>query len=149
MSAGISLRAALHDGFAIDTDPDRLDLERVHAWLSTDAYWALGRDRDVVRRAAAASVNFGVYAPDGAQVGYARLVTDGATFGWLCDVYIAPEARGRGIGTALAQAIVAAVQPLGMKRLMLATADAHGVYEQAGFVLHPDPQQLMVLTPQP
>ena len=89
----------------VDTDHGRLDLERVHRWLSTDAYWALGRSRDFVERAAAASVNFGVYGPDGAQVGYARVVTDGVAFGWLCDVYVAREVRGRGLGVALSRTV--------------------------------------------
>ncbi|WP_306231739.1 GNAT family N-acetyltransferase [Agrococcus beijingensis] len=139
------LQRALLDGYVVDTDPARLDVERIHTWLSTDAYWALGRHVDVVRRAIAGSVSFGVYAADGAQVGYARLVTDGATFGWLCDVYIDRSARGLGLGSALARAIVDAVRPLQLKRLMLATADAHEIYLQAGFVLHPNPEQVMVL----
>ncbi|GEK78973.1 GNAT family N-acetyltransferase [Agrococcus baldri] len=139
-------RMPLHDGFEIDTDAARLDVERVHGWLSTDAYWAIGRPIEVVRRAIDASLSFGVYDAAGAQVGYARLVTDGVTFGWLCDVYIAREARGHGLGSALAQAIVDAVEPLGIRRLLLATLDAHGVYAKAGFVVHPDPEQLMVLT---
>lgn len=142
----LALRRELHDGFLIDTDPARLDVERIHAWLSSDAYWALDRPIEVVRRALAGSVSFGVYAPDGAQVGYARLVTDGATFGWLCDVYIDRSARGRGLGSALALAIVEAVEPLGMQRLMLATADAHEIYRQAGFEVHTNPEQVMVRT---
>ncbi len=135
----------LADGFEIDTDRDRLDLERVHRWLSTDAFWAIGRSFDVVQRASAASVNFGVYDPTGAQVGYARLVTDGVTFGWLCDVYVAPEARGRGLGKALASAVVDATRPLGLKRLMLSTLDAHELYARVGFQRFPDPDRLMVI----
>jgi GNAT superfamily N-acetyltransferase len=145
----IALQRELLDGYVVDTDPARLDVERIHAWLSTDAYWAMGRSVDVVRRAIAGSVSFGVYAADGAQVGFARLVTDGATFGWLCDVYIDRSARGLGLGSALAQAIVDAVSPLELKRLMLATADAHEVYVRAGFVAHPNPEQLMVRTTGP
>lgn len=141
----IELRRKLLDGLVVDIDPTRLDLEQVHEWLSTDAYWAIGRPIEAVRRAVAGSVSFGVYAADGKQVGYARLVTDGATFGWLCDVYIDRAARGRGIGTALALAIVDAVRPLGMKRLMLSTGDAHDVYAKAGFVVHPNPEQIMLL----
>ena len=75
------VRVELPGGFVVDTDRGRLDLERVHRWLSTDAYWALGRSREFVERAAAASVNFGVYGPGGAQVGYARVVTDGVALG--------------------------------------------------------------------
>ena len=141
----LNVRVALPAGFEIDTDHSRLDLAKVHDWLSTDAFWALGRSSDVVSRAAAASVNFGVYGADGVQLGYARVFTDGVTFGWLCDVYIAREARGRGLGTALSKVIVDAVRPLGLKRFMLSTLDAHELYAKAGFVPFPDPQKLMVL----
>jgi len=139
------VRIPLAGAYEIDTDHDRLDLERVHEWLSTDAFWAIGRSFDVVQRAAAGSVNFGVYDPRGAQVGYARVVTDGVTFGWLCDVYVAPEARGRGLGNALASAVVDATRPLGLKRLMLSTLDAHELYARVGFEPFPDPSRLMVI----
>ncbi len=142
------VQVSLHDGFVVDTDPSRLDLTKVHDWLSTDAFWAIGRTFEVVERAASASINFGVYAPDGAQVGYARVVTDGVTFGWLCDVYIAREVRGRGIGTGLSRVIVDVIRPLNLKRFLLVTRDAHEVYEKAGFALFPDPQMLMMLGPE-
>lgn len=147
--SALSVRAGLHDGCVVDTDRSRLDLALVHEWLSTDAFWAIGRSFDVVSRAADTSVNFGVYDPEGGQVGYARVVTDGVTFGWLCDVYIAREARGRGLGTALSQVIVDAMRPLGLKRFMLSTVDAHDVYAKAGFVAFPDAQRLMVLVADP
>lgn len=139
------VRIPLAGAYEIDTDRERIDLERVHRWLSTDAFWALGRSFDVVQRAAGASVNFGVYDPAGAQVGYARVVTDGVTFGWLCDVYVAPEVRGLGLGKALAAAVVDATRPLGLKRLMLSTLDAHELYARVGFALFPDPDRLMVV----
>ena len=141
------VRVELPGGFVVDTDRGRLDLERVHRWLSTDAYWALGRSRDFVERAAAASVNFGVYGPDGAQVGYARVVTDGVAFGWLCDVYVAREVRGRGLGVALSRTVVETFRRLRLKRLMLITPDAHDLYAEVGFVSFPDPEKLMVLGP--
>src|SRR6266498_997576 len=75
------------------------NLDLVHRWLSTDAYWALGRPRETTERAVAASLNYGVFrTADGAQVGYARAITDGATFAWLCDVYIDRGERGAGLG---------------------------------------------------
>lgn len=141
----MDVRRPLPGGYEVDTDTSRLDLSLVHAWLSTDAFWALGRSYDAVEKAADASVNFGVYDADGGQAGYARVVTDGVTFGWLCDVYIASAARGQGLGTALAQVIVDAVRPLGLKRLMLSTVDAHEVYSKVGFEPFPNPQKLMVL----
>ncbi len=144
----IEVHVSLHDGFVVDTDPSRLDLVAVHEWLSTDTYWAAGRSFDVVSRAADASVNFGVYDSDDKQVGYARVVTDGVTLGWLCDVYIAREVRGRGIGTALSKVIVDAIRPLGLRRFMLSTVDAHEIYAGVGFVPCPDPQKLMTLDTQ-
>ena len=144
----VEVHVSIHDGFVVDTDPSRLDLAVVHEWLSTDTYWATGRSLDAVSRAADASVNFGVYDSDDKQVGYARVVTDGVTLGWLCDVYIAREVRGRGIGTALAKVIVDAIRPLGLRRFMLSTVDAHEIYAGVGFVPCPDPQKLMTLDTQ-
>lgn len=133
--------------YVIDTARERLDLGLVHHWLSTDAYWALGRDLESMRRAAAASLNFGVYDDAGRQVGYARVVTDYVAFGWVCDVYVAREHRGRGLGTRLAHAVVAELAPYRLRRLMLATRDAHGVYAGAGFAPVTDPAELMRLRP--
>ena len=122
------------DGYEISTDPDRIDLDRVHVWLATDAYWALGRERETVARAFAGSIGFGVYRPgDGRQVAVARVVTDGATFAWLCDVYVDPAERGRGLGTWLAGAVRDHLGELGVRRILLATLDAHGVYAKIGF----------------
>lgn len=133
------------DGYEISTDPARLDIGLVHHWLSTDAFWALGRTRDIVERSIEASVNFGVYDADGAQAGYARVVTDLTTFAWLCDVYVDPAHRGRGLGTWLTTAVRDHLAPYRLKRLLLTTADAHGVYAKAGFVPFPEPQHLMIL----
>ncbi|MFI5727368.1 GNAT family N-acetyltransferase [Streptomyces cyaneofuscatus] len=132
-------------GYAIDTDPGRLDVGLVHHWLSTDAFWALGRSRDTVERSIGGSLNFGVYGPDGGQVAYARVVTDRATFAWLCDVYVAPAHRGRGLGARLATAVRDHLAPYELKRTMLATLDAHELYAKVGFVPVPDPERLMIL----
>ncbi|MGC4804821.1 GNAT family N-acetyltransferase [Micromonospora sp. DT233] len=122
------------DGHLLSTDAARLDLDLVHHWLSTDAYWALGRDRDTLDRAFAGSLPFGVYRPgDGRQVAVARVVTDGATFAWLCDVYVDRAARGCGLGTWLAGAARDHLAELGVRRILLATADAHAVYAKVGF----------------
>lgn len=134
------------DGYLLSTDPDRIDLGLVHHWLSTDAYWAIGRDRETVARAFAGSVPFGVYRPgDGRQVAVARVVTDGATFGWLCDVYVDPGERGRGLGTWLAGAVRDHLAALGVRRILLATADAHAVYAKVGFAPMTDPHRWMQL----
>lgn len=124
----------MHDDLEFSDDPARLDRDRIHAWLSEESYWAMGRPRARQDAAIEASRNFGVYdRATGEQLGYARVVTDGATFAWLCDVFVATGARGRGIGVALVEGVVAALEPLGLRRIMLATADAHGLYEKFGF----------------
>jgi GNAT superfamily N-acetyltransferase len=125
----------------VSTDPTRLDVARVHRWLSTDAYWALGRSREVVERAVAHSLNFGAY-DDRELVGYARVVTDHATFAWLCDVYVEPSRRGVGVGTALLASVTAELA--GLPRVLLATADAHDVYARFGFTALPEPGRWMV-----
>ncbi|MEK2491726.1 GNAT family N-acetyltransferase [Kitasatospora purpeofusca] len=136
----------LPDGYEISTDPARLDAALIHGWLSEDAYWALGRSREKQDLAIAGSLNFGVYeSASGAQRGYARVVTDFATFAWLCDVYIAPAARGRGLGTALAAAVRDHLAPHGLRRLLLATADAHEVYAKVGFEPMAKPEKWMIL----
>ncbi|MEU0598270.1 GNAT family N-acetyltransferase [Streptomyces sp. NPDC006393] len=135
---------SLAEGYEISADPARIDVERVHRWLSTDAYWALGRSRDKQERAIAGSLNFGVYeVVSGHQVAYARVVTDLASFGWLCDVYVDRAVRGKGIGTALVGAVREHLRPYDLKRVMLATHDAHGVYEKLGFRPLERPDQWM------
>jgi GNAT superfamily N-acetyltransferase len=129
----------------ISTDPARLDVDRIHHWLSEDAYWALGRSRDVVERAVANSVNFGAY-DDGELVGYARVVTDHATFACLCDVYVEPTRRGTGVGTTLLAAVSTELAALNLRRAVLATADAHDVYARFGFTPLPDAERWMVRT---
>ncbi|MCY0922423.1 GNAT family N-acetyltransferase [Streptomyces sp. H27-G5] len=137
---------ALAAGFEISTDPARLDAALIHRWLSEDSYWALGRSREKQDAAIAGSLNFGVYdSASDAQLGYAPVVTDRATFGWLCDVYIAPDARGKGLGTALAAAVRDHLEPYGLRRILLATADAHEVYAKVGFAPLDHPEKWMAL----
>ena len=128
----------------ISTDASLVDVALVHRWLSTDAYWAKGRPREVVEQSVASSLNVGAY-DDGVQVGYARIVTDRTTFAWICDVYVDPARRGSGIGKSLVSAVVAELEPLGLSRVMLATADAHDLYAAYGFVPLPDASMIMVL----
>jgi len=135
------------DGYEIDTSAGRLDVPRIHRWLSTDAYWALGRPVDVVSTSVDRSLCFGVYAAQGDQVGFARVVTDHATFAWLCDVYIAPEARGRGLGTWLVKVVRERLFAEGVRRILLSTTDAHGVYAAAGFVSLVHPGRWMEIDP--
>jgi GNAT superfamily N-acetyltransferase len=137
---------SLPEGYEISTDADRIDVDRVHRWLSTDAYWAMGRPREKQERAIAGSLNFGVYdTVSGDQVAYARVVTDRATFAWLCDVYVDRSVRGRKIGTALVGAVRDHMEPYGLRRILLATHDAHGVYEKLGFRALARPEQWLAL----
>lgn len=130
---------------SVSTDPSLLDVDTVHRWLSTDAYWALGRTREVTERALANSLNFGAY-DRGALVGYARVVTDRATFAWLCDVYVDPARRGCGIGRTLLEAVAAELAGLEVKRALLATEDAHGIYARYGFEPLGEPSRWMSRT---
>ena len=142
----MSDESALPEGFEMSDDPDRIDVGRVHHWLSTDAYWALGRPREKLESAIRGSLNFGVYeAFSGEQVAYARVVTDRATFAWLCDVYVDPAVRGKGLGTALVAAVRDHLLPYGLRRVLLATHDAHGVYAKLGFEPLAEPDRWMAL----
>ncbi|MFA5550829.1 MAG: GNAT family N-acetyltransferase [Trueperaceae bacterium] len=130
--------------FTVDTDLNRIDLRKVHHWLSTDAYWALGRPYEVVLRAAEASLNFGAYDSAGQLCGYARVVTDGATFAWLCDVYVDREYRGNGLGQLISQAVVDKLAPMNLKRILLMTTYSHSLYERVGFERFGEPGKVMV-----
>ncbi|WP_415948694.1 GNAT family N-acetyltransferase [Streptomyces sp. KLOTTS4A1] len=132
--------------YVISTDPARLDHAKIHHWLSTDAYWALGRSREKQDGAIAGSLNFGAYDPfSGEQVAYARVVTDHATFAWLCDVYVDRAVRGKGVGGTLVGAVREELEPCGLRRIMLATQDAHGVYAKQGFEPLAHPERWMTL----
>jgi len=122
----------------------------LHHWLSTDAYWALGRSRDVMVRAVAASINYGLYRPGGGRlVGYTRAVTDQATFAWLCDVYVERGSRGAGLGGWLVSTVRDDLSARGVRRILLATADAHGIYARLGFTALTDPARWMELDARP
>ncbi|WP_345186370.1 GNAT family N-acetyltransferase [Microbacterium panaciterrae] len=121
----------------------RIDRERVHHWLSDLSYWARGRARAVQDAAMNGSRNYGVYDDIGTQVGYARVVTDGATFAWLCDVFVDPDHRGEGVGKLLVAGVVADLEPLHLERTVLATGDAHGLYTQFGFAVIEHPEMWM------
>lgn len=137
---------SLPEGYEISTDPARVDRERVHHWLSADAYWALGRPREKQDRAIEGSLNFGVYETvSGEQIAYARVITDRATFGWLCDVYVDPSVRGKGVGGALVAAVRDELRSYGVRRVLLATHDAHEVYARHGFAALERPGDWMAL----
>jgi GNAT superfamily N-acetyltransferase len=114
------------NGYVISTDPARLDLDIIHGELNR-SYWAAGRPREVVARSLQHSLCFGLYHRE-VQVGLARIVTDYATFAWLCDVFIQEAHRGRGLGVWLIETVVAYPNLQGLRRFLLATRDAHGLY---------------------
>jgi GNAT superfamily N-acetyltransferase len=130
------------NGYEISTDPARLDLDVIHGYLR-EAYWSPGVPRDVVERSIARSLCFGLYAPDGAQAGFARVVTDGATFAWIADVFVLDPHRGRGLGVWLMETVLAHPDLQGLRRIVLATKDAHELYERFGFVPLPTPERWM------
>jgi GNAT superfamily N-acetyltransferase len=130
--------------FTISTDKSRLDVAAVHDFLCNEAYWSQGRPREVVERSIAGSMCFGVYDSKGRQVGFARVVTDQATFAWIADLFILREARGRGLSKALVRAIIEHPDLQNMRRWLLGTRDAHGLYAQFGFEPLPEPKLYMV-----
>ena len=119
------------DGCLISTDPTRLNLDVVHGFLSR-AYWSKNIPRSIVERAVRNSLCFGVYA-GGQQVGFARVITDRATFAYIADVFILETHRGRGFSKFMMRAIKAHPDLQGLRRWSLATRDAHGLYSQFGF----------------
>ena len=127
----------------ISTDRSRLDIAYVHRYLSEECYWSIGRSRAVVEKSIANSLCFGVY--DGErQMGFARVVTDYATFAWLCDVFVDAACRGQGIGKWLVETVVAHPEMQGMRNFVLATRDAHELYRQhGGFEALPAPERWM------
>jgi len=132
------------NGYEISTDPGRLDLDVIHGYLC-EAYWSPGVARDVVERSIARSLCFGLYAPGGAQAGFARTVTDGATFAWIADVFVLEPHRGRGLGVWLMETLLAHPDLQGLRRTVLATKDAHLLYERFGFEPLPTPERWMSL----
>ena len=130
------------DAFTISTDPALLDIDLLHNYLSRETYWAAGIPRDTLVRAVAGSLCFGVYEAE-KQVGFARVVTDRATFGYLADVFVLPEYRGRGLSKWLMECVVAHPDLQGLRRFVLVTKDAHGLYAQFGFEPLADPTGYM------
>ena len=127
--------------YEISCDRERLDVDAIHAFLER-SYWAPGVPRTVVQKAISNSLCFGVYQVD-RQVGFARVVTDRATFAYMADVYILEPHRGRGLGKRLVESIMAHQDLQGLRRFMLVTRDAHGLYGQFGFGPVAAPERLM------
>ena len=132
-----------HGRHLLSTDPARIDVEAVHRFLSESSYWARGRPFEVQATAIANSpLVVGAYDRD-TQVGFARMVTDRATFAWLCDVYVLDEHRGGGLGTAMVRLIVEHPDMHGVPMQVLATADAHELYAKFGYARLAEPARWM------
>ncbi len=130
--------------YRFSADPAEMDRARIHHWLSVESYWARGRSREKQERAMDGSLNFGMFDDaTGEQVAYARVITDRATFAWLCDVFVSESVRGHRVGVDLIDGIVRELEPFGLGRVMLATADAHGLYEKFGFAPLEKPEMFM------
>lgn len=133
------------DTLRLSSEQAEMDVDAIHAYLSGESYWARGIPRDVVERSIRNSLCFGVF--DGAaQVAFTRVVTDRATYGYLCDVYVLEPYRGRGISKWMMEAVLAHPELQGLRRWGLATHDAHGLYAQFGFTPLARPERFMERT---
>ena len=130
------------DDYTISTDPSRLDLRWIHNFLANDAYWSRGIPFDVFEKSVANSLCFGLYVK-GQQIGFSRVVSDFSTFAYLADVFVAPEHRQRDLGKWLVECILNHPDLQGLRRWMLATRDAHGLYRKYGFSPLRHPENLM------
>lgn len=133
--------AACPDGYDISCDPARLDLDVIHGFLA-QSYWAKSIPKALVEQSIRHSLCWGVYHATG-QVGFARLITDRATFAYLCDVFVLPEHCGKGLGKALVTTILAHPDLEGLRRWVLVTADAQSLYEKFGFKAIAKPERYM------
>ena len=130
--------------YRFSADVAEIDRDQVHRWISELSYWAPGRSRARQDAAIDGSRNFGIYHTESnKQVAYARVITDGVTFAWLCDVFVDPEVRGRGVGGALIDGVLEECEPLGLRRIALSTNDAHGLYSGLGFTALNIPESWM------
>ena len=131
-----------HAGYLISDDAARLDVDAIHAYL-TRSYWAQGIPREVVARSVTNSLCLGIYAPEGEQIGLVRVISDYATFAYLCDVYVLEAHRGHGLSKAALHLLTTHPRLQGLRRLQLVTNDAHGLYTQYGFKVVDKPERHM------
>jgi len=132
--------------FIISTDKKKLNIQFIHNYLCNESYWAKNIPFDVVKKSIEGSCCFGLYDKKN-QVGFARVITDHATFAYLADVFITPAYRGRGLSKWLMEEIMKHPDLQGLRRWLLATKDAHGLYAQFGFIHLDKPERVMGLRP--
>jgi len=137
------------DGYCVTADPSRLSVDVIHRWLSTEAYWAEGRSLEDVATSIAHSHFYGIVSDGGEMVACARMITDQVTYGWVCDVFVDAAQRGRGLGTWMVGEIVRYWTDRGVRRVVLATRDAHGVYAKVGFAPLAHPERMMEIDRRP
>ena len=138
----------LDNGYELDENLERVDFAKVHGWLTT-SYWSPGVTHEKVEKAAhGSSLVVGAY-KDGEQVGYMRVISDQTTFAWIADVFVDEAHRGQGLARAMVRYALEHPQHQGLRRWVLATLDAHGVYQGVGFEPLPYPERFMFFAPQP
>jgi len=130
------------DDYLVSTDPARIDTTAVHAFLTT-MYWCHGISKSLTEKALANSLCFGLYHQDKEQVGLSRVVTDYATYAYLCDVYVLEAHRGKGLGHWMVECIMTHPELQNLRRFTLATRDAHGIYAAFGFTPPKAPERQM------
>jgi GNAT superfamily N-acetyltransferase len=130
------------DGYFASDDVSLIDVAWVHEWLANRAYWALGRSYDTVAASIAGSLSIGLYSAETSQVGFARFVTDGATFAWLCDVFVDSDHEGRGLGSFMVESALEHPSLAGV-RVVLATAPERTLYRRFGFLPLARPERWM------
>jgi GNAT superfamily N-acetyltransferase len=141
------------EGYLFSSDKRRLQPAIIHRYLDQESYWARGIPMETVHRSIEFSLCIGVYDTAGVQVGFGRMITDRATFAYLCDIFILEEHRGKGLSKEMIHAFCRMADEFGLRRFLLTTQTAHGLYRQSGFELFPYPERMMsrpgvVYTPQ-
>lgn len=129
--------------FFLSDDPKRLDRAAIHRFLSQDSYWAQGIPYEVVNRSVESSLCIGLYTSSTTQAGFARFITDSATFAYLCDVFVLPPFRGRGLARWMVESGLAHPRLQGLRRMVLVTRDAHPLYLKLGFTPLSQPEGYM------
>jgi GNAT superfamily N-acetyltransferase len=139
----------IRDGYLLTADESRISIPTIYRWLSTEAYWAQGRSREAVDTSIDNSYLYGIVTNDGQTVACARMITDHVTFGWVSDVFVDAAHRGRGLGSWMVAEIVDYWTSVGVRRVLLATRDAHDVYAKAGFTPLAHPKRMMEIDRRP